>query len=319
MALVSSDEIKNWAAAFEAERHKVAIKFAIFFFGGIVAFILGLVFFFLAFLNEGNASSFNVLKVLGFIFLIPGIVMIVVGLLINSSFKKKVRSVVEQRVLDSLFPQRTVDPNRGLMLGLIMKPGFFNPPDRYIGRDYMSSSYDGIPFEKASYNLQRRETRSDGKNTYTEWVTYAEGTMYHFTFERDFGQVVKVLEKSGYLTFGSTGLTKVETEYILFNKKFRVLASDETTVFYLLTPQIQEKIMDLEGNFAGHFFLAFMGNELFIAVDDSHRSISVPLFKKITEEVMAHIYSVYAIPKIFIELLGLNKNKFKKDAGGTAV
>jgi hypothetical protein len=313
---MANADIETLAKNFEAERKVAAKKFLIFFFVGLGLMILGVVSLVVMAINDGNNTA-KVFQAIGLISLIVGIVLFSIAFLVKSHFKKTLLSVVEEKVLTTLFPVRTVDPHRGLVLRSVLAPGFFASPDRYLGADFMSSTYDGIPFEKASYTLQRMETRSDGKHTYTEYVTYAEGTMYHFTFERNFGQIVKVLEKSGIATFGSQGLTKVETEYILFNKKFKVLASDETTVFYLLTPQIQEKIMELEGTFSGHFFMAFIGNELYIAVDDSHSSLNVSLLKPITVEVMTHIYAVYAIPKVFIELLGLNKNKFKKDAGGT--
>jgi len=312
---MENQDIKNFALSFEAGRKAIAKKYLITLLIGIGAIV---VFGVLLALNFALFDFDNgLLMIFAAVFLIAGIVLSLIASSIRRKFTSNLLSTVQKKVLDTLFSVRTVEPSRGLAYDTLMKPGFFHKPDRYFGRDFMSSSYDGIPFEKASYQLQEKQVRSDGKHTYTEWVTYAEGTMYHFTFERDFGQVVKVLEKQGLVSFGSAGLKKVETEFILFNKKFATLASDETTVFYLLTPQIQEKILDLEGTFAGHFYLAFMGRELFIAVDDSHQSISVKILKPITEETINHIYTVYAIPMVFITLLGLDKNKFKKDAGAT--
>ena len=103
-----------------------------------------------------------------------------------------------------------------------------------------------------------------------------------------------------------------------FNKKFQVLTSDETLVFYLLTPQIQEKILSLEGKFKGQFYMAFVGNELYIAVNDSDQSVTIPFSKPITVEVLTPIVECLAIPAVFINLLGLAKAKFQKDAGVTA-
>jgi hypothetical protein len=313
---MANQDIETLAQNFEAERKAAAKKFLLCFWFGLPLIFVGIAFLILAVMSRDH-NGFKVLQSFGFIALIIGLVLFVFSWLIRSSFKKHLLSTVEEKVRTTLFPKRTVDPHRGLYLKTILAPGFFASPDRYEGSDFMSSTYDGVPFEQASYDLQRLQSQSNGKYSSTEYVTYAEGTMYHFTFERNFGQIVKVLEKSGLATFGSQGLKMVETEYILFNKKFKVLASDETAVFYLLTPQIQEKILELEGTFAGHFYLAFIGNELFIAVDDSHASLHVSLLKPITHPVMSHIYAIYAIPKVFVELLGLNKNKFKADAGGS--
>jgi len=310
---MDNQDIKNFASSFEAGRRVIAKKYLTFVFVTLGFLFVAALFLILDYFLFHFES---VWMMVAFV-----ISLIVAGILgysassIRRKFTTSLLSTVQKRVLDTLFPNRSVNDAIGLNYELLMKPGFFHKADRYIGRDYMRSSYDGIPFEKASYQLQEKQVRSDGKHTYVEYVTYAEGTMYHFTFERDFGQIVKVMEKQGLVSFGSAGLKRLETEYILFNKKFATLASDETTVFYLLTPQIQEKIMELEGTFAGHFYLCFMGNELFIAVDDSHQSIVVKILKPITEETISHINTVYGIPMVFIKLLGLDKSKFKKDAG----
>jgi hypothetical protein len=249
------------------------------------------------------------------ILFVAAVIVLVVGIVGVKSFKKKVIEGLTKQVNADLFPGAVFSPKEGLPLAAIMRPGFFSEPDRYLCGNYMSATYEGIPFARAHYELQKIETHSNGKTTYTTYNTYAKGTMYHFSYGRDFGQTVKVMEKQGILAFNTSGLKKVDTEYIEFNRKFQTLASDETTVFYLLTPQIQEKIMELEGKFKGHFFMAFMGNELFIAVDDSDSSLSLSINKPITEESMGSVIEILAIPSVFISLLGLNKAKFEKNAG----
>jgi hypothetical protein len=63
--------------------------------------------------------------------------------------------------------------------------------------------------------------------------------------------------------------------------------------------------------------MAFIGDELFIAVNDSDTSISIPFKTPITVETLTPVIECLAIPAVFITLLGLNKTKFQKDAGTT--
>jgi hypothetical protein len=42
-----------------------------------------------------------------------------------------------------LFPEAKKDPNRGLVLNVLLKPGFFASPDRYYGRNYKTATYNG--------------------------------------------------------------------------------------------------------------------------------------------------------------------------------
>jgi hypothetical protein len=301
-----SDLIAKLESARLLAKKKATITIAI---GGSLSLVF-LIMIFVGFLAFGPVGGL----IFGILFIASAIVL-AVGIIGVKSFKRKVIEGLTSQVNADLFPGAVFKPKDGLPLATIMRPGFFSEPDRYLCGDFMSATYEGIPFARAHYEFQKIETHSNGKTTYTTYNTYAKGTMYHFSYGRDFGQIVKVMEKQGILAFNTSGLKKVETEYIEFNRKFQILASDETMVFYLLTPQIQEKVMELEGKFKGHFFMAFMGHELFIAVDDSDSSISLSINKPITEDSMGTIIEILAIPSVFISLLGLNKAKFEKNAG----
>lgn len=306
------EKIHSLVAPLETERSQVYKRYRISLIIGIPGLIVGFILLILMMLFSW--PDFTMIFVA--ICLIAGFVGIALAAYSSSNFKKKAISTLAATVDETLFPAAVKNPNVGLNLKTLLTPGFFATPDRYIQSNLRKAVYETIPFEQGDYNLQRREEHTDSKgNTYVSYETYAAGTMYHFTFERNFGQIVKVLERAGLLTLGSGGLIKKETEYIAFNKKFVVLTSDETTVFYLLTPQIQEKILSLESKFKGQFYLAFIGNELFIAINDSHSSIALPLKTPITYENLAPIVECLAIPAVFINLLGLAKAKFEKNAG----
>lgn len=308
-----ANELKNIYADLEAMRKKKYRSSLTFFILAPVFFVLALI----VFIIKG-LFGMDFVTAVGVVLSIIAFILLGIGLGIKNSFCKEVRNRAEKAVRDELFPDAKLDPNKGFDLPFLMKPGFFGSPDRYYGSEYMSGSYKGIAFQKASYDLQKKHTTTDSKgHTITTYITYAKGTMYHFTFERDLGETVKILEKQGVLSFGSSKdkLAKVETEYIQFNKKFRVLASNETTVFYLLTPQIQEKILALEPKYKGTFYLAYIGNSLFIAVNDSGESVKVPYSKPISDEIMRPLLEFYGAPALFIDTLDLDSNKFKKNAG----
>ncbi len=308
-----ANELKNLYANLEDMRKKKYKSSLVLFILGPIFLVLGITLFLLNGLLEAD-----ILFIIGLIIALVGIILLGIGWGIKNRFCKEVRNIAEKAVRDELFPDAKLDPNKGFDLPFLLKPGFFGSPDRYYGSEYMSGSYKGIAFQKASYDLQKKHTTTDAKgHTTTTYITYAKGTMYHFTFERDFDETVKILEKQGALSFGAgkDGLKKVETEFIQFNKKFRVLASNETMVFYLLTPQIQEKIMELEPKYKGTFYLAYMGDALFIAVNDSGESVKVPYSKPISDETMRPILEFYGAPALFIDTLDLDSNKFKKNAG----
>jgi hypothetical protein len=311
------DQIPQLVAILEAKRSFARKKYVRLMAIGApmfaVAILFGALMVILHWTNDNGALLF-IPVLLG----IAGVVMMVMAAYYHRTYSSSAYSLLVNTIDQTLFPKAFKDPNRGMILNVLLKPGFFASPDRYYGKNYKTATYNGISFEQAGYDLQRRESHTDSKgNTYYTYETYAKGTMYRFAYDRNFAAIVKVLEKGGLLTFGSGGLKKVETEYMAFNKKFQIMTSDETLVFYLLTPQIQEKILDLEGKFKGRFYMAFIGDELFIAVNDSDTSISIPFKTPITVETLTPVIECLAIPAVFITLLGLNKTKFQKDAGTT--
>jgi flagellar biosynthesis protein FliQ len=312
-----ADKIPALANMIETSRQAAHKKYVVLMAIGLPCFLVGIVIG--ALMAIFHWSDNGALFFIPVFLAVPGAILMIVAGICRHNYSSNAYTLLENTIDATLFPSAKKDPNRGLVLGVLLKPGFFASPDRYYGRNYKTAVYNDIAFEQADYDLQREERHTDSKgNTYYTYETYAKGTMYRFAYEREFAAIVKILEKSGIFSFGNGNLKKVETEYIAFNKKFQVLTSDETLVFYLLTPQIQEKIMDLEAKFKGKFYMAFINDELFIAVNDSNASVSIPFSKPITVETLTPIVECLAIPAVFINLLGLSKTKFKKDAGTVA-
>lgn len=279
---------------------------------GPILLITGLVLFFLG----SDTFEDSIFFIIGIVLFLAGFVLFAIGLGVKASFSKKVRNNMEVIVCNHLFPDAIYSHDEGFELSFLLSPGFFASPDRYYGSEYMKGTYKGIPFQKATYDLQKKQVQTDSHgNTVVTYNTYAKGTMYYFTFSRHFNETVKILEKQGVLSFGGTrdNLKKVETEFIQFNKKFRILCSDETTVFYLLTPQIQEEVMNLEKKYKGSFYLAFVDNALFVAINDSGASVTIPFTKPISEETMRPVVDFYGTPATIIDSLNLDGNKYKAE------
>jgi hypothetical protein len=245
--------------------------------------------------------------------MIVSVIMLFAGTGISQKFRKSLRTRLTSIVFDEVFPDHLSIPNQGLPMEVIKTPGFFMPPDRYVGSDYMQAKYDGVPFEQSRYRLEKRSRGRHGSN----YVTYAEGTMYRIGFGRDLHATVKVVEKDGRLfkNFDFGGLEKVETEYMAFNDKFDVYATDKTAAFYLLTPQMQEKIMSFEKFYQGRFYLAFVKTGLYIAAEGSDSSFTLSIAKKITPESVKGITDLLSMPAQFIDEMRLSSYKFKKGAG----
>lgn len=292
---------------FEPKRASAFKQYVILLIIGIALVIGGFAFFFL--FEEWSLSVGAILFIIGFI-------LIVIAIAIQNNFRKKFLNNLSSKVFTQVFPDYKFSPQAGMDINEILYPGFFIHPDKWKTSSLMEASYSGIPFRMSDYNLMKRERRTDSKgNAYYVDVTYAQGKMFRFKFTKNFKSVVKVLEKAGGISFGERGLDKCETEFIAFNKKFVVYTSDQLTVFYILTPQIQEKILELENSLNGQFYMAFINNELYIAANNvSGDFYKFKFSKPITIDSLRTIISAIIIPATIIDTLNLDERKFSSDS-----
>ena len=288
--------MKERLEAFEAYRQEVCKKANTYLIIGIVLCVLGV-------------ALMSVLEFL-IILLFIGIVLICINSSMKSKLSKKFKNEFIISYVKEMYPDSTYDPYVGISVDRILEPGFFKRPDRWHLEDYLKASYDGVPFEMSDFTFEERHVTTDSKgNTRTTYVTYAKGRFMIFDFKRDFNQVLKVTE-TAYLGLNTHGLEKIETESVDFNKKFKTYTSNPLTAFYVLTPQIQLKLLELESKFKGSIFFGYMKGKLFVAITDGVSILDINASKKISENTMAILESQLILPASIINELGLSSDKY---------
>ena len=242
--------------------------------------------------------------------LIAGFVLIGINASMKSSLTKKFKNEFIIAYVKEMYPDSTYDPSVGIHEDRILEAGFFKRPDRWHLEDYLKASYDGVDFEMSDFTFEERHVTTDGKgNTRTTYVTYAKGRFMIFDFKREFNQVLRVAETSN-LGLNTRGLGKIETESVDFNKKFKTYTSNPLTAFYVLTPQIQLKLLELESKFKGSIFFGYMDGKLYVAITDGISILDINASKKISENTMAILESQLMLPASIINELGLSSDKF---------
>jgi flagellar biosynthesis protein FliQ len=173
MAEMIADKIPALAQTIEASRAAVHKKYKILMGIGIPCFVVGIVIG--ALMAIFHWSDNGALLFIPVFLVVPGLVLMIVAAFQHHNYSANAYSLLVNTIDATLFPEAKKDPNRGLVLNVLLKPGFFASPDRYYGRNYKTATYNGIPFEQAGYDLQRRESHTDSKgNTYYTYETYAK-------------------------------------------------------------------------------------------------------------------------------------------------
>jgi len=143
--------------------------------------------------------------------------------------------------------------------------------DRSEFEDRLTGSRNGVEFEffEAHLRERRRSTDSRGR-TRTRWVTVFDGQCLRFRFHKNFHGRTTVMRDAGLFNRfgGGRGLERVRLESKAFEQAFEVYSTDQVEARYLLTPDLMQRLIELEKVFrGGRLRCAFQSNELLIALE----------------------------------------------------
>ncbi len=256
----------------------------------------------------GNISVF--FMVFGIIFLVVCIILCCSN---HKNLNKLYKNEILSRVFSSTFDNYNYQPNSHVRDDLIWKSRLISRQEVDIvrGGDFISGSYKGVPFYQSFLDLIRVEytTDSEGHVERHEFSVF-KGRWMCFEFNKNFLTDIMVCER--FKRGDTSGMTKVCLESEVFNKKFKTYAQSEHDCFYILTPQIMEKLLELEAQNPGAFMMSFQAGNLTIALANSKTSFSVSTkgkydIVKLCDNAMLEIKIITDI----VDMLELNKKVFK--------
>jgi Protein of unknown function (DUF3137) len=143
--------------------------------------------------------------------------------------------------------------------------------DRASFEDQLTGTRNSVTFEffEACLKERRRTTDSRGRSR-PRWVTVFDGQCLRFRFHKDFAGRTLVRRDAGLLNRfnGPRGLERVRLESPIFEEAFEVYSSDQVEARFLLTPDLMQRLIDLEKVFhGGKLRCAFQSHELLIALE----------------------------------------------------
>ena len=257
-------------------------------------------------------------------YLFIGLISLVLPIIVFASYNKKFTKVFKDEFvkasLESIFDNLYYDPARGLDRNIIANTGMLYMGNRYSSNDYISGSYKNVPFEQADVCIQDVETHTDSEgHTHTDVTNILVGKWMIFDFNKSFKANVQV--KSKFFSFSKLSIKRGETKYNTvkmededFNKKFSVHAQSEHDAFYILTPQLMQRIKELNEGLKGKIMLCFIDNKLHVALNNSKDSFEYNMLSKLDENVInEYVSKEIKIITDFVDKLNLENDIFKKE------
>jgi len=167
-----------------------------------------------------------------------------------------------------------------LGIGFRAQPGKVTSIDRHRGvklvpswdrskfEDLVTGKRNGVDFELFEAHLEQRR-QSSSKNSGPKWVTVFKGQCLRLDFHKQFYGRTLVTRDRGILNRfgGGGGLKRAALEDPRFEKIFEVYTSDQVESRFLLTPDLMQKLVDLEKTFhGGKLKCCFDDGEMLITV-----------------------------------------------------
>ena len=249
---------------------------------GIVAVIGG--FFLLR--VEKIAEFAKIVMVLGFLAIGVGIGIAASRHGIAKKYSREFKQPLVLTLLKKWYDNANYEEHGRIPLAEIMNSGLLTRrPDRVHMEDLIEGSFHNVGFRVCDAHLEEEHTYTDSKgNTHTEWITFFRGRWYQFMLNRSFDTIIRIKEKKRIKEMITKGLEKVEVESIDFTDKFMAYAKDEHWFFYIFTPVVVEKMMELEKMHKGRFMFSIEGNIINIGIDDNRDYLEINLKTPINEE-----------------------------------
>lgn len=167
----------------------------------------------------------------------------------------------------------------GQVEGLVYEPRFGLPEsvysdlnvmkhgNRYRKEDLITGKYKNVYFVQSDLKVQYE---SNGEHDTT--TTYFRGRWIAIDYPKKFNGTVVIIDNSFAYGVKRKELEKIQLENPYFNDMFTVRASDIQLGYYLLTPQLVEKIMELKQSTNGNIIVCFKNGYLHIFINDGKDS-----------------------------------------------
>ncbi len=222
---------------------------------------------------------------------------LIAAIVVNSKFFGSGRVVYEaeykKRVIGgitgSLEPGMAYHPDRGLPESWFHACGLYEGDvDRYSCEDLFEGRIGKTSLWLSEVHAEDKRTRTDSKGrTTTYWVTLFKGLLVVADFHKDFKSEVIVTPDFAEATFGRIGRmfqkwggNLEEMENPEFEKAFVVRATDPVESRYVLTPDMQERMLALRGRLNNDVRFAFRTSHVYMTIPNNddwfEPSLSLP-------------------------------------------
>lgn len=218
-----------------------------------------------------------------YIILLSIIVFIVIPRFYRRDYNTAYRQLFVKQGLEKVFEDVTYTPDKTISFNVIEKMdllghcGIFKPAAILEGNDAFTAKYNSHSFLCSAILASQRERYSK--------ATYFKGKCFILDSKNTFDTNIHISTKKfsktvSLITKIKNGYSKVKTENEMFDKKFKVYASDAEKARHIIDSNMMEIISELLQKINADFLVCFEDGKIYVAINNGH-----PFELKLTEKV----------------------------------
>ncbi len=202
--------------------------------------------------------------------------------------------------------------NKGIDFGSINESRCVNRPDEYHSSKLFEAKRNNVSFLSSNYVFDFIHYTTDSKGNSRKEVNHYNGRFIKFTFPRNLNAFLSIMEKNSIdemIKDPRLG-EKIEFEFMEFNDKFTVKASDPLKANYIITPQVQCNIVDFDNAFKSDLIVCFLDNAVYVFMHEYNAKMPLGIYKEFNKKVFDSYANEFIIPLLLMDALDLDSDKY---------
>ena len=236
----------------------------------------------------------------------------------EAAYKRKVISAMTHLIQ----PEMVYSPERGISERSFREMGLYSGDvDRYHCEDLFAGKIGktSLMFSEAHAEDKRTSTDSKGRTT-THWVTIFKGLLTIVDFNKNFRSWVTIEPDFAESSFGWLGRKMqslsgnlIRLENPEFEQAFVVRGGDQVEARYLLTPDMQERLLDLRKWFGDDIRMSLHHSRLHLTIPNTDNWFEPSINRSAHDTSQMHSF-LHQMTSIFriVEMLDLNTRIWTK-------
>ena len=191
----------------------------------------------------------------------------------KSKFKLTYKNRVIKAIVQKIEPRLTYTISDGVCLSVFCKAGHYaTRVDRYHAEDHFEGQFGATTISFSEVHAER-EVKNNNRSS---WETIFKGVMFKADFHKEFGTWVTVRPDNEVGLFGwigkkvqSVNNTLVRMEDQVFEQHFQVNAGDDKEARYILTPDMQQRLLEVRKNYGKNVIISFQQGVVYLTIPKS--------------------------------------------------